>query len=73
MSMLEDVLRRDVRAGARLIRWIDDGLPEARSLLKQLYPHTGKAYVVGITGNPGAGKSTLVDNLIKGFRGSLAG
>jgi LAO/AO transport system kinase len=37
-------------------------------LLKQLYPHTGKAYVVGITGNPGAGKSTLVDNLIKGFR-----
>ncbi len=69
MSLMEDVLKRDVRAGARLIRWIDDGVGEARSILKKLYAHTGKAAVIGITGNPGAGKSTLVDQLIRRYRG----
>jgi LAO/AO transport system kinase len=69
MSLIEDVLKRDVRAGARLIRWIDDGVGEARAILKKLYAHTGKAAVIGITGNPGAGKSTLVDQLIRRYRG----
>ncbi len=68
MTLLDDVLRRDIRACARLLRWIDDGLPEARSILKQLYRHTGKAFIIGITGNPGAGKSTLTDRLIGNFR-----
>jgi LAO/AO transport system kinase len=68
MSLMEDVLNRDIRAGARLLRWIDDGVGEARSILKQLYSHTGKAAIVGITGNPGAGKSTLVDQLITRYR-----
>ena len=68
MSLMEDVLNRDIRAGARLIRWIDDGVGEARSILKQLYSHAGKAAIVGITGNPGAGKSTLVDQLITRYR-----
>src|SRR4029453_1146033 len=53
---------------ARLMRDLDDRRPEARTVLKALFPHTGKAYLVGITGNPGAGKSTVVDALIAHHR-----
>jgi LAO/AO transport system kinase len=67
-SIIKKVLEGDVRTVARLIRDIDDGLPEVRSCLKELYRHTGNAYVVGITGAPGVGKSTLVDQLIGQLR-----
>jgi len=62
------ILDGNVRAGARLMRDLDDRRPEAMQALKALFPHTGKAYVVGITGNPGAGKSTVVDGLIAHYR-----
>jgi LAO/AO transport system kinase len=62
------VLAGDLRAGSRLMRDLDDRLPEALDDLKQLYAHTGRAYVVGITGNPGVGKSTVVDALIGSYR-----
>lgn len=62
------VLAGDPRAAARLMRDIDDGLPGAEEVLRRLYPHTGRAFVVGITGAPGAGKSTLVDGLIARHR-----
>jgi LAO/AO transport system kinase len=62
------VLAGDVRTAARLMRDLDDRRPEALVALKQLFPHTGMAYVVGITGNPGAGKSTVVDALIAHYR-----
>jgi LAO/AO transport system kinase len=65
----QKLLDGDLRSTARLLRWIDDGLPEARAVLKKLYAHTGRAVTVGITGNPGAGKSTLTDQLIRRFRG----
>ncbi|MCX5743605.1 MAG: methylmalonyl Co-A mutase-associated GTPase MeaB [Proteobacteria bacterium] len=65
---LQEILDGNVRAGARLMRDLDDRRPEALAVLKQLYPHTGKAYLVGITGNPGAGKSTVVDSLIAHYR-----
>jgi len=68
MISLDALRARDLRACARLMRWLDDGLPEARAILKQLYAGAGKAWLVGITGNPGAGKSTLVDHLIQKFR-----
>lgn len=68
MTILNDVLKRETRACARLLRWIDDGVPEGRAILKKLYRHTGQAFIVGITGNPGAGKSTLTDRLIGSFR-----
>jgi LAO/AO transport system kinase len=67
-SPLESVLAGNVRAAARLMRDIDDRRPEALAVLKELHPHTGKAYIVGVTGNPGAGKSTVVDGLIAHHR-----
>ncbi|HWM87157.1 MAG TPA: methylmalonyl Co-A mutase-associated GTPase MeaB [Kofleriaceae bacterium] len=62
------VLAGDVRAGARLMRDLDDRRPDAMAELKQLYAHTGRAAVIGITGNPGVGKSTVVDGLIGAYR-----
>jgi len=68
MSLAEQVLNYDIRAAARLMRDIDDCRPSAIEELKQLYPRTGNAYIIGITGPPGAGKSTLVDQLTASFR-----
>lgn len=53
---------------ARLISLIENGFPEATSALKGLYPFTGRAFIVGITGPPGSGKSTLTDQLTQEFR-----
>jgi LAO/AO transport system kinase len=68
MPLAEMVLNGDIRAAARLMRDIDDNRPQALDELKQLYPRTGNAYIIGITGPPGAGKSTLVDQLTAAFR-----
>jgi len=68
MSLAEQVLDGNIRAAARLMRDIDDGRPRAIEELKLLYPRTGNAYIIGVTGPPGAGKSTLVDQLIASFR-----
>jgi LAO/AO transport system kinase len=67
-SAAEKVLAGDVRTVARLIRDIDDRVPEVRQVLKELYSHTGRAYVIGITGAPGVGKSTLVDQMVNHLR-----
>jgi LAO/AO transport system kinase len=64
----ERIRAGDVRAAARLMREIEDGSPQAEATLRDLYPGTGGAFVLGITGPPGAGKSTLVDALIKLWR-----
>ncbi|HJZ63363.1 MAG TPA: methylmalonyl Co-A mutase-associated GTPase MeaB [Candidatus Acidoferrum sp.] len=58
----------DVRAIARAITAIENHAPEAESLLKSLFSHTGAAYLSGITGAPGTGKSTLVDRLAAHYR-----
>lgn len=58
----------DRRAAARLISLIENQAPEAADALADLYPDTGKAFLVGITGPPGAGKSSLVDQLIAAIR-----
>jgi LAO/AO transport system kinase len=62
------VLAGDVRAASRLMRHVDDGEPSAVSELQALFPHTGRAYVIGVTGSPGSGKSTLTDRLVAGLR-----
>jgi LAO/AO transport system kinase len=62
------ILAGDVRAASRLMRHVDDGQPSAVAELQALFPHTGRAYVIGVTGSPGAGKSTLTDRLVAGLR-----
>ncbi|MEE8153274.1 MAG: methylmalonyl Co-A mutase-associated GTPase MeaB [candidate division NC10 bacterium] len=68
MEISDRVRAGDVRAMARLISLIENGFPEATSALKGLYPFTGRAFIVGITGPPGSGKSTLTDQLTQEFR-----
>ena len=58
----------DLRAAAALMRALDDELPGAREALRAIYPHGGRAFVVGVTGAPGVGKSTLVDALVAAYR-----
>ncbi len=58
----------DVRALARAISSVENRSPGSSDLLKALFPHTGKARVIGLTGAPGAGKSTLVDQLARFYR-----
>lgn len=55
----------DVRALARAISLVEDEDPRARRIIELLFPHTGRGYVIGVTGSPGAGKSTLVDQLVR--------
>jgi LAO/AO transport system kinase len=62
------VLAGHTASGARLIRWLEDGDPSGLDALRALYPRSGGAHIVGITGPPGAGKSTLVDALIAEWR-----
>jgi LAO/AO transport system kinase len=67
-ALAERVLAGDVRAAARLMRDLDDRLPEAEAALRALFPRTGRAYVVGLTGAPGVGKSSITDRLIARLR-----
>ena len=64
MDVAAQLLAGSVAAGARAIRWLDDGDARGREVLRAIFPATGRAHVVGVTGPPGAGKSTLVDMLI---------
>jgi LAO/AO transport system kinase len=68
MDIVQKVRQGDVRAVARLIRSVEDRVPQAREAMKELYLLTGNAFVIGLTGAPGAGKSTLSDSLITAFR-----
>ena len=68
MGLVEAVLSGDRRAMARLITRIENDIAGVRAELAQLYAHTGRAHIVGITGAPGAGKSTLVNELAKAYR-----
>src|SRR6201998_4488289 len=62
-DLADKVRAGDVRAISRAITAIENHSAEAEELLRQLFPHTGKAYLTGVTGAPGTGKSTLVDRL----------
>jgi LAO/AO transport system kinase len=67
-QLVAELLQGNRRAAARLISQVENDDPQKLDLLKEIYPHTGKAYVVGITGAPGSGKSSLVDCLLQQMR-----
>lgn len=67
-QLVADVLAGSHKAAARVISLIENGTREGHELLRRLYPQTGRAFVIGITGSPGAGKSTLVDTLTTTLR-----
>lgn len=67
-SFVERVRSGDVRALARAISAIEDDSRQASRLMKALFPYSGRATVIGLTGSPGAGKSTLVDQLAREYR-----
>ena len=68
MDLASKVLQGDVLSAARLIRCLEDDVNGAAEDLEQVYLHTGRAHVIGVSGAPGAGKSTLVGCLIGAFR-----
>jgi LAO/AO transport system kinase len=67
-TMIKQLLAGDRRAVAKLITMVENETIEHHDVMKQVYPHTGKALIVGITGAGGAGKSTLTDHLIGKYR-----
>ncbi len=67
-QLVEECLQGNRRALARLISLVENNDPQKYALLQRLYPHTGKAYTIGITGAPGSGKSSLVDRLLQEVR-----
>ncbi len=68
MDLVEQLLAGNRRALARVISQVEDGTDAAQGLLAALYGHTGRAHVIGITGPPGSGKSTLVNALARAYR-----
>jgi LAO/AO transport system kinase len=67
-SLVERISAGDINAVARAISKVEDSASEASGLMKEIFPRTGRALVVGITGAPGAGKSSLVDKLASFYR-----
>lgn len=67
-TLVQDTLSGSRRALARLISHVEDRTPESRAALALIYPRTGQAYLVGVTGAPGTGKSTLVNALARTLR-----
>ncbi|MDH4218549.1 MAG: methylmalonyl Co-A mutase-associated GTPase MeaB [Candidatus Aminicenantes bacterium] len=68
MDLTQEILKGNPRAIAKGISMVENNSTEAQELLKEIFPHTGRSAIIGITGSPGSGKSTLVDKLIEGLR-----
>ena len=68
MDTAVKIVEGNVKAASRLIRDIEDNITSVTTTIKKIYPYTGQAHVIGITGAPGAGKSTLTNGLIASFR-----
>ena len=68
LEIAEKVLAGDKRAISRAISLVEDDAPEARCIIRELHAYTGSAYIIGVTGPPGVGKSTLVDSLANQYR-----
>ncbi len=68
MDLVDGILKADPRALSRAMSLIESGGPLARDILKCIFPKTGRALLIGVTGAPGSGKSTLVDKLALPYR-----
>ena len=68
VELTEKMLTGDIASAARLITMIENNREDAARIVKAIFPHTGRAYLVGVTGSPGAGKSTLISEMIRVFR-----
>ncbi len=67
-KLIQELLKGNKGAAAKLISIIEDDAKKRKEILKALKPHSGKAHIVGITGAPGSGKSTLIDSLLSLLR-----
>lgn len=67
-QLLQNFFKGDVRALSRIITRVENRSADSLEILRQVFPHTGRAQIIGITGSPGAGKSSLVDRLAMAFR-----
>ncbi len=67
-ELTKKMLEGDRRSIARLLTIIENGLPEAQEAISKIYPYTGGAYILGMTGPPGVGKSTLIEKLVREIR-----
>ncbi|MBE7535745.1 MAG: methylmalonyl Co-A mutase-associated GTPase MeaB [Anaerolineales bacterium] len=68
MSLTQQVLKGDRLALSRLLTLVENNSPEGRAALAELFSHTGKAHLIGVTGSPGTGKSSLVNQLVLQYR-----
>jgi LAO/AO transport system kinase len=67
-QLLQNFFKGDVRALSRIITRVENRSADSLDILRQLFPHTGRSQIIGITGSPGAGKSSLVDRLAMAYR-----
>jgi LAO/AO transport system kinase len=66
-DLTENLLKGNTRAAARLITVVENDIVAAEGIINSIYKHTGKAYIIGITGAPGTGKSTFISTLVKNY------
>jgi LAO/AO transport system kinase len=67
-DIVEKLLAGDKRSLSRILSWVENHTPEGRDAMRELFPHTGRAHIIGVTGPTGSGKSTLVGAVAREYR-----